>query len=121
LGVGCLAAGTGAAAALVVAAEHPAGIDAIVTRSGLPDLASAALGAVRAPTLLIVGGSDVPSVGRHLEVLAQLGTHGRLEIVRGATHRFVEPGALEEVAGLACRWFERHLAAAETERLAAFP
>ena len=109
LDIGYFGASTGAAAALVAAAERPDAVSAIVSRGGRPDLAGAALARVRAPTLLIVGGNDVPVIGMNQEAMAQLHVETRLEIVPGATHLFEEPGALEEVARLAREWFERYL------------
>lgn len=108
LPLGCFGASTGAAAALVAAAQRPDAIAAVVSRGGRPDLAEPALAAVRAPTLLIVGGSDdvVLDLNRH----AASAMHDvELSIVPGATHLFEEPGALEHVADLAAGWFARHL------------
>lgn len=111
LRVGCFGASTGGGAALVAAAERPEAVAAVVSRGGRPDLAGSALIHVRAPTLLIVGGNDVPVIGMNEQAMAQMGnTEVRLEIVPGATHLFEEPGALEEVARLARDWFLRHLA-----------
>jgi putative phosphoribosyl transferase len=109
LPVGCFGASTGAAAALIAAAERPQRVGAVVSRGGRPDLAGEALRRVRAPTLLIVGGND-PEVLR-LNQLAQaaLGGESRLEIVPGATHLFEEPGALQRVTVLARDWFLQHL------------
>ena len=73
LSIGYFGASTGAAAALVAAAERPEVVHAVVSRGGRPDLAGAALPRVRAPTLLIVGGDDVQvsnSIGRHLRSCA---------------------------------------------------
>lgn len=109
LRIGYFGSSTGAAAALVAAAQRPDLIGAVVSRGGRPDLAGAALARVRAPTLLIVGGNDVPVIPLNEEALAQLGGEKQLFIVPGATHLFEEPGALEEVARLAARWFERYL------------
>ena len=109
LKIGYFGASTGAAAALVAAAERPDAVGAIVSRGGRPDLAGAALARVRAPTLLIVGGHDIPVIGMNQEAMAQLHVESKLEIVPGATHLFEEPGALEEVARLARAWFERYL------------
>ncbi|GIV96407.1 MAG: DeoR family transcriptional regulator [Herpetosiphonaceae bacterium] len=109
LAIGYFGASTGAAAALVAAAERPNRVGAVVSRGGRPDLAGQALRRVKAPTLLIVGGRDVPVIGLNEDALAQLTAEKRLEIVPGATHLFEEPGALEEVARLARGWFQRHL------------
>jgi dienelactone hydrolase len=111
LRVGYFGASTGAAAALVAAAERPDVVSAIVSRGGRPDLAGPALARVRAPTLLIVGGNDVQVIELNRQALAQLRSEKQLVIVPGATHLFEEPGALEAVARLARDWFERHLAA----------
>jgi pimeloyl-ACP methyl ester carboxylesterase len=114
LPIGYFGASTGSGAALVAAAERPDVVGAIVSRGGRPDLAGSALQRVRAPTLLIVGGNDLPVIELNQAALAQLRCEKRLVIVPGATHLFEEPGALDEVARLACEWFERHLVSAET-------
>ncbi len=115
LRVGYFGASTGAGAALVAAAERPGDIGAVVSRGGRPDLAGENLSRVWAPTLLIVGGNDVPVIGMNQEALAQLRVEKKLEIVPGATHLFEEPGALEEVARLAAEWFVRYLGPAGNE------
>ncbi len=109
LALGYFGASTGAAAALCAAACTPA-VRAVVSRGGRPDLAGSALAAARAPTLLIVGGEDQQVLALNRHALAQLSCEARLEIVPGATHLFEEPGALEQVASLAAKWFVRHLA-----------
>jgi dienelactone hydrolase len=114
LPIGYFGASTGAAAALVAAAQYPNLVGAVVSRGGRPDLAGPALRQVRAPTLLIVGGNDGPVIEMNREALAQLEVKQKqMVIVPGASHLFEEPGALEEVARLACDWFGRHLAAAD--------
>jgi dienelactone hydrolase len=109
LPVGYFGASTGAAAALVAAAERRDAVGAVVSRGGRPDLAGDALRHVRAPTLLIVGGRDTRVLALNREALEQLEVETALEIVPGATHLFEEPGALEQVARLARDWFTRHL------------
>lgn len=111
LRIGYFGASTGAAAALVAAARRPQVVGAVVSRGGRPDLAGAALRQVRAPTLLIVGGADVPVIVLNEQALGELSTEKELVIVPGATHLFEEPGTLEEVARLATGWFRRHLSA----------
>jgi putative phosphoribosyl transferase len=116
LPVGYFGASTGGGAALVAAAQRPEVVGAVVSRGGRPDLAGRALPLVRAPTLLIVGGYDMPVIGMNQAALAQLRCEKRLEIVPGATHLFEEPGTLEHVARLARDWFNQHLAPAEAQR-----
>lgn len=110
--VGLFGASTGAAAALMAAANRPHGVQAVVSRGGRPDLAGPALANVRAPTLLIVGAADAPVIDLNRQAHAQLRCVKRLDIVPRATHLFEEAGALEEVARLAGDWFEAHLASA---------
>lgn len=107
--IGYFGASTGAAAALMAAAELPEIARAVVSRGGRPDLAGAALPKVEAPTLLIVGGDDAPVIELNERALRELRCEKRLEIVPGATHLFEEPGTLEQVANLASNWFEHHL------------
>lgn len=109
LHLGLLGASTGAAAALVVAAEEPARVAAVVSRGGRPDLALDSLARVQAPTLLIVGGLDSAVLALNRQALRQLNAPKRLEVVPGAGHLFEEPGALGSVAVFATSWFERYL------------
>ncbi|HEX2132206.1 MAG TPA: alpha/beta family hydrolase [Actinophytocola sp.] len=107
--LGLFGASTGAAAALVAAAERPAAVHGVVSRGGRPDLAGDALTRVQAPTLLIVGGLDEQVVELNEAAMRRLAASKRLEVVAGATHLFEEPGTLERVAELATDWFRRHL------------
>ncbi len=107
--IGYFGASTGAAAALWAAAEPGAGIAAVVSRGGRPDLAGPRLAAVTAPTLLIVGALDTPVLGLNREAQAQLRCENRLAVVPGATHLFEEPGTLARAATLARDWFVSHL------------
>jgi pimeloyl-ACP methyl ester carboxylesterase len=109
LPIGCFGASTGAAAALIAAADRPDEISAVVSRGGRPDLAGEALRRVKAPTLLIVGGEDAPVIEMNRDAMRQMQALVRLEIVPGATHLFEEPGTLDEVARLAADWFARYL------------
>jgi putative phosphoribosyl transferase len=105
LPLGCFGASTGAAAALVAAAERPQLVRGVVSRGGRPDLAEEALGRIRARTLLIVGGRDQVVVQLNRTAFERLRCEKRLEVVPGATHLFEEPGTLEVVAKLARDWF----------------
>ncbi|MBT2403850.1 MULTISPECIES: alpha/beta family hydrolase [unclassified Streptomyces] len=107
--VGYFGASTGAAAALTAAASPEADTFAVVSRGGRPDLAGPHLTAVRAPTLLIVGGDDTLVLDLNHQAQSSLRCENRLEIIEGATHLFEEPGALDEVSTLAATWFTTHL------------
>ncbi len=109
LRLGYFGASTGAAAALMAAAERAGEVSAVVSRGGRPDLAGPALARVLAPTLLIVGGEDLPVIDLNREAQRQLHGENRLDVIPGATHLFEEPGALEAVAMRAREWFEHHL------------
>jgi putative phosphoribosyl transferase len=119
LPIGYFGASTGAAAALVAAAELPDLIEAVVSRGGRPDLAGETLRQVVAPTLLIVGSKDPVVLELNRKALAELPGQKKLEMVPGATHLFEEPGALEAVAQLARNWFVLHLGRATDRRRAA--
>jgi pimeloyl-ACP methyl ester carboxylesterase len=108
LTIGLFGASTGAAAALIAAAERPVRVAAVVSRGGRPDLAGDVLGRVQAPTLLIVGGNDPAVLALNREAYGQLRCEKHLSIVAGATHLFQEPGTLEQVAELAREWFLQH-------------
>lgn len=107
--VGLFGSSTGAAAALVAAAQMPEDVAAVVSRGGRPDLAGEYLPNVRAPTLLIVGGEDYGVIELNEQAFAQLDCEKHLEIVPGATHLFEEPGALDQVVDLTAHWFVTHL------------
>jgi putative phosphoribosyl transferase len=108
LPVGLFGASTGAAAALVAAADRPALVSAVVSRGGRPDLAGPALPLVRAPTLLIVGGEDHVVLELNRRAQQQMRAETELVVIPGATHLFEEPGALEAVSELAADWFSKH-------------
>ena len=105
LRIGYFGSSTGAGAALVAAAERPRDIAAVVSRGGRPDLAGDALTQVRAPTLLVVGGSDPAVIELNEQTRQLMRCEVKLEIIPHATHLFEEPGALEQVAQLAIDWF----------------
>ena len=109
LPLGLFGASTGAAAALVAAAQLGSRVGAVVSRGGRPDLADVALDRVTAPTLLIVGGLDYGVIELNEQAFAQLKAQKALEIVPDATHLFPEPGTLNIVIEHAARWFKTHL------------
>jgi pimeloyl-ACP methyl ester carboxylesterase len=108
---GLFGASTGAAAALIAAAELPEQVETVVSRGGRPDLADGALAKVKAPTLLIVGGEDEAVIDLNKKAFAQLqlAIDKKLTIVPGASHLFEEAGTLEYAAELARDWFLAHL------------
>lgn len=107
--VGYFGASTGAAAALVAAAEFGNAVSAVVSRGGRPDLAGDALGRVWAPTLLLVGSLDVEVLRLNQEAQTRLRTESELRVIEGAGHLFGEPGTLEAVAEAAGEWFEEKM------------
>jgi len=109
LPLGLFGASTGAAAALVAAAERSDHVHAVVSRGGRPDLAAGSLPEVVQPTLLVVGGRDGHVLELNRRAARTMTSEVRLEVVPGATHLFEEPGALERVSDLARDWFTRHL------------
>ena len=112
LPLGCFGASTGAAAALIAAAERPDRVAAVVSRGGRPDLATDALARVTAPTLLIVGDCDEPVIEINRFAMRQMSSaHVELQLVPGATHLFEEPGTLEQMERLAVDWFAAYLSA----------
>ena len=109
LKIGYFGASTGAAAALVAAAERPLAVGAVVSRGGRPDLASSYLTRVQAPILMIVGSRDTQVIELNRMAFSLLRGEKQIEIVPGASHLFEEPGTLEKVAQLASDWFKRYL------------
>ena len=108
--VATFGASTGAAAALITAADRPDGVRAVVSRGGRPDLAHAALGRVRAATLFIVGGNDLTVLGLNEQAAAQMTAPVEIHVVPGAGHLFEEPGALQSVIDLTVDALHRWLA-----------
>ena len=102
-------ASTGAAAALITAAERPDRVAAVVSRGGRPDLAGEALARVHAPTLLVVGGADTQVLELNRRAAAGLTVQHEVSVVPGATHLFEEPGALEQVVERTSAWLTRWL------------
>jgi pimeloyl-ACP methyl ester carboxylesterase len=114
LPIGYFGASTGAAAALIAAAQLGPVIRAVVSRGGRPDLAHRELPNVQSPTLLIVGSRDLPVIDMNQSAYAQLRCEKRFEIVPGASHLFEEPGTLELAANLAADWFNTFLPPADS-------
>jgi putative phosphoribosyl transferase len=113
LGIGYFGSSTGAAAALVAAAQRPEAVRAVVSRGGRPDLAGAALAQVKVPTLLIVGELDIQVLALNRQAQARMQASDmtpetKVAIVEGASHLFEEPGTLDRAADLAARWFAHY-------------
>lgn len=115
LSLGYFGASTGAAAALIAAAAHPRGVNAIVSRGGRPDLAGPALPHVKAPTLLIVGSQDRAVLDLNQNALEAMNAPAEMRLIPGASHLFPEPGALEQVSQKTVEWFARFLNAPQLE------
>jgi putative phosphoribosyl transferase len=115
LPVATFGASTGAAAALITAADRPDRVGAVVSRGGRPDLAGDALGRVRAPTLLIVGGADQQVLELNRDAAARLAVEHDIAVVPGATHLFPEPGALDQVIDATVAWLDRWLRPRSTD------
>jgi putative phosphoribosyl transferase len=109
LPVALFGASTGAAAALVTAADRPDRVRLVISRGGRPDLAGEALGRVRAPTVMIIGGADQEVLQLNREAAARMTAEVDLRVVPGATHLFPEPGALEEVIDLTVASLDRYV------------
>ncbi len=105
LPAGLFGASTGAAAALIAAAERPGTVRAVVSRGGRPDLAADALPRVEAPTLLIVGERDPVVLELNRRAAERMTAEHQVVVVPGASHLFEEPGTLEQAADLARQWF----------------
>lgn len=120
LPIGLFGASTGAAAALITAAEMKQQVAAVVSRGGRPDLAEDFLPQVETPTLLIVGGEDDTVLALNRKAKAQMHCVAKLHVVPGATHLFEEPGTLEQVVTVAAEWFARymHAGSSKTQRAA---
>lgn len=110
LNIGYFGSSTGAAAAIIGAADIGPEIKAVVSRGGRPDLAGDSLPKLDSPTLLMVGGNDDMVIELNQEAYDKMQCKKELKIIPGATHLFEEPGTLEEVAILAAKWFKGHLA-----------
>ncbi|MFO7964027.1 MAG: alpha/beta family hydrolase [Desulfobacterales bacterium] len=109
LNIGAFGSSTGAAAALIAAANRPNEIRAVVSRGGRPDLARGALSMITSPTLMIVGEKDESVLQVNQKAAARMTAKVAVEIIPGATYRFQEPGAMEKTARLAYQWFRRFL------------
>ncbi|MEW6036084.1 MAG: alpha/beta family hydrolase [Candidatus Micrarchaeota archaeon] len=107
--IGYFGSSTGSAAALVAASQLGARIKAVVSRGGRPDMVIPVLSKVRSPTLLIVGGSDDVVIELNQQAYLNLQCEREMSIIPGAGHLFEEPGALEDVADQAAKWFKKYL------------
>ena len=102
-------ASTGAAAALMTAAERVDRVRLVISRGGRPDLAGAALAGVQAPVLLIVGGNDHQVHNLNVEAASRMNVQADIVIIPGASHLFEEQGALDAVIDTAVDALRRHL------------
>ncbi|MES2741170.1 MAG: alpha/beta hydrolase [Pseudomonadota bacterium] len=111
LPLGIAGAGTGAAAALLLAAWRGAQVAALVSYDGRPDMAGrGALDKVRAPTLLLVGNLDQDVLGLNRMAFSAMHCDKQLQVVMGAGQHFDQPEGLATASLLATDWFSRHFA-----------
>lgn len=108
LSVGYYAIGLGAAPALVAASGRRE-VRAVVCRGGRPDLAGAALEAVRAPTLLVVGETDEVALATTRSARSRLGGKSELAIVSACGESFDSPDARGELAARSSEWLSRYV------------
>lgn len=108
LPLGLFATGTGAAAAMVVAASRRQ-VRAIVTYEGRPDLAHEAVDDVWVPTLLIVGDHQDRLIAHNRRVHARLKGPKAVKTIATAHYQFAEPDTTAAVVDQATRWFGCHL------------
>jgi dienelactone hydrolase len=110
LKIGFFGLNRGSSAAFLAGLARPENVGAIVCSSGYTDAVSESLCDVQVPTLLIVGGNDCAIIAMNEDALVQIPTQNKqLEIIPQASHKFNEPGAMEEVARLASQWFKNNL------------
>lgn len=107
--IGLFGSSTGAAAAMIAAGRRPGSVKAVVSRGGRPDLAEGWISQIEAPALMIVGDADTYILELNRRAMSWLTCEKELKIIQGATHLFSEPGAMDQVARLACKWFMQHL------------
>ena len=110
--LGLFSAGSGAAAAMMIAALRPSKVRAVVTHDGRPDLAADLLAEVQAPTLMLVGSRDQAGIDHNRQAGEQMRCKPMIKLIQGATPLFVEPGKLEQVASMSYHWFQRTLSVA---------
>jgi len=109
LNIGTFGSSTGAASALIAAAERPDVVKAVVSRGGRPDLAGDFLPNISAASLLIVGGLDETVIQMNKDARDKMNCEVSIDIIPGATHLFEEPGTLDQVIQLTADWFTTKL------------
>ena len=109
LKIGVFGSSTGAAGALIAAAWRPKIVQTVVSRGGRVDMAEDYLKDVSVPVLCIVGGRDIQVLALNRQAIERMETDTELKVIEGAGHLFEEPGALEKVARITQKWFEKYL------------
>jgi dienelactone hydrolase len=107
--LGYFGVSTGAAAAVIAAAERPDLVAAVACEDARLDLAEPSLPQLTAPTLLLVDGTD--STLRELNARAAARSAGlcQLTVLPGDGRRFAGPPPITDVARAITTWFLRHL------------
>lgn len=115
LPVGLFGASTGAAAAIMAAAENPADINSIVSRGGRPDLAGiGALHELRTPIMFIIGGEDHDVIALNRMAAHEVSAPHETILIPGASHLFEETGTLQQVIDHTSVWFLEHFMMSKT-------
>ena len=111
LPIGYFGEGAVGAAILVAATKRISVVKAVVSLGGWLDLIWPTLSQVYTPTLLIVGELDLPMITVNQEAIYLINQvlDKCMEIIPGASHRFVESEALEKVESMTSEWFQLFL------------
>ncbi|WP_406672917.1 dienelactone hydrolase family protein [Natronospira sp.] len=99
-----LATGNNAAASLVVAARHPHRIQAVICRSGRPDLAGSHLARVHAPVLFAVGERDSAGRSAMQRAVSQMRCSYRTALFAEVGAQFQESDAWPTFIELSSQW-----------------
>jgi putative phosphoribosyl transferase len=115
--VGFVGCGAGGSAALIAAARLGREVTAVVSLAGRVDLAGpAVLAAIKASTLLVVGGDDDAAVEMHEQAYQHLRGERSLAVAPGAGPLFEDTGGVDDhAADMAVSWFTTHMVPAEHE------
>ncbi len=109
LPIGLLAHGRGSAAAMLVAANHPRIVRAVVTVDGRPDLAGIRLHKVQSPSLFLITRDDREVHQMNKWAHRRLSCMATLDVELRPPADVVPDADLNYVSQRAARWFDAHL------------